>query len=65
MRYQRDSEKEELCPYRLSVRSTAFHAVEPGSIPGRDAKVMVGSTGVRRRLINSGDWLDGLEREGS
>lgn len=24
-------------PYRLSVRSTAFHVVEPGSIPGRDA----------------------------
>ncbi|NBR61182.1 MAG: hypothetical protein EBT86_05960 [Actinobacteria bacterium] len=26
---------------------------------------MVGSTGVRRRLINSGDWSDGLERKGS
>lgn len=38
MKYQKDSSKEEQCPYRLSVRSTAFHAVEPGSIPGRDAK---------------------------
>jgi hypothetical protein len=26
---------------------------------------MADSTGVRRRLINSGDWLDGLERQGS
>jgi hypothetical protein len=26
---------------------------------------MVDSTGVRRRLINSGEWLDGLQRLGS
>ena len=26
---------------------------------------MLLSTGVRRNLISSGDWLDGLEREGS
>ena len=26
---------------------------------------MVGSIGMRRRLINSGDWSDGLERKGS
>ena len=31
----------------------------------RDQFNMVGSTGVRRRLINSGDWSDGLERKGS
>ncbi len=27
-----------LSPYRLSVRSTTFHVVELGSIPGRDAR---------------------------
>lgn len=26
---------------------------------------MVGSIGMRRSLISSGDWLDGLERQGS
>jgi hypothetical protein len=26
---------------------------------------MLPSTGVRRNLISSGDWLDGLKREGS
>jgi hypothetical protein len=26
---------------------------------------MVGSIGMRRGFINRGDWLDGLERQGS
>lgn len=38
MSSQRDLEQAGQCPYRLLVRSTAFHAVEPGSTPGRDAK---------------------------
>lgn len=36
-----DSLAHRQCPYRLSVRSTAFHAVESGSIPDRDTKFVL------------------------
>lgn len=47
-----------------TVSTTDCDSVRMGSNPIRYPK-MADSTGVRRRFINSGDWLDGLERLGS
>ena len=48
----------------VTVNTTDCDSVNMGSIPIQHPK-LADSTGVRRRLINSGDWLDGLERLGS